>query len=658
MRIHVQVQSDYLERMSHVSKPLLALAELIWNGFDADAIKVEVKLNYNKLDGLEQISVSDNGHGIMYEDAVPAFQNLGGSWKKNEAKSKTEGRILHGKAGKGRFRAFSLGSFVEWNTCYLEEGVLYEYIISGSLEELGTFEIGDRRKSNRGATGTTVTISAPRKDFRSLRSESTPQDITSLFAMYMRQYPQIKLLYDGNNIDPASVELHSEDYKLSEIRIQEGRMIEVDLSVIEWRIPTERCVFLCDAEGFSLEKTNPGVQAPGFNFTAYLKSCFLKELDESNSLILDDLHPDLKAILDAGKIKLKEHFRRRAARLAVNRVEEWKKENIYPYKEEARNILEETERQVFDVCALSLSDYLPDFEDSDNKNKQLALCFLKQAIENSPSSVQQILQDVLDLPKEKQEELSSLLQKTSLSAIINAAKEVADRLDFIKGLEALIFEDDLKDEVLERKHLHRILAEHTWVFGEEFNLSNDDESLTTVLKKHLKMLGEDHVDIEPVRREDGSGAIIDLMLGRVIPQPHQDEQEYLVVELKRPNKTIDTTITSQIESYALAVAGDKRFRDTKSKWVFWAISSDMNSTVRKKVNQRGRSEGILYEDSDQKIVVWVKTWSQVIQECRGRLKFYQERLEYCATHDAGLAYLKKTHRKYLPEVLSEEVVQV
>jgi hypothetical protein len=167
-------------------------------------------------------------------------------------------------------------------------------------------------------------------------------------------------------------------------------------------------------------------------------------------------------------------------------------------------------------------------------------------------------------------------------------------------------------------------------------------------------LGKEPIDIDPVLRENGSEAIIDLMLARLIPQPHSDEREHLVIELKRPNTTVDTTITSQIEGYALAVANDERFKDTKTKWTFWVIANDMNETVRKKVNQRGRPEGILYEDSDQKIIVWVKTWGQIIENSLGRLKFYQERLEYCATHDSGLAYLKETHNKYLPTILQEQ----
>jgi len=78
--LKVAVQNDYLNSMSK-ARPVVALTEIIWNGFDADAKQVFVYLDYNNLKGLEQIRVLDNGHGIAYEDAMSAFSQLGGSWK-------------------------------------------------------------------------------------------------------------------------------------------------------------------------------------------------------------------------------------------------------------------------------------------------------------------------------------------------------------------------------------------------------------------------------------------------------------------------------------------------------------------------------------------------------------------------------------------------
>src|SRR5207302_281427 len=105
---------------------------------------------------------------------------------------------------------------------------------------------------------------------------------------------------------------------------------------------------------------------------------------------------------------------------------------------------------------------------------------------------------------------------------------------FLKGLEYLVFDPESKQVLLERSQLHRILEHHTWLFGEEFNLTVSDQSLTEVLRKHLALLRKEPSDSAPVLREDGSTGIVDLMLSRQVPQTRREEREHLVVELKRP----------------------------------------------------------------------------------------------------------------------------
>jgi Histidine kinase-, DNA gyrase B-, and HSP90-like ATPase len=107
-RVSVSVQNDYLERMSK-TRPINAVAELVWNSLDADADKIKVKLFENEMGGLEKLTVTDNGHGLDYALAEQAFGSLGGSWKKKERKTRGKKRFLHGRQGKGRFSAFALG---------------------------------------------------------------------------------------------------------------------------------------------------------------------------------------------------------------------------------------------------------------------------------------------------------------------------------------------------------------------------------------------------------------------------------------------------------------------------------------------------------------------------------------------------------------------
>jgi hypothetical protein len=307
------------------------------------------------------------------------------------------------------------------------------------------------------------------------------------------------------------------------------------------------------------------------------------------------------------------------------------------------------------VVALNVNHHLPAFQESDEKTKRLQLRLLRHAVENAPADLSRILTEVLELPSDKCKELADLLDRTTLSHIISASKIIADRLEFLQGLETMVFDAQFKDVLRERTQLHRVVAENAWIFGEQYHLSVDDQSLTEVLKKHVAAKGREVEIDEPVKRADGSRGIVDLMFSRNIQLAGSEDREHLVVELKRPDVKINSDVSSQIESYAFAVADDERFRAVPAKWVFWAVSSDMDQNVARKVNQKDRPRGILFQDDEQRITIWVKTWSQVINDCKSRLRFFAEKLKYAPDRDSSLQHLKTTYHKYLADLFAPKV---
>ena len=650
----IQVQDDHLERIAQTRKPILAVAELIWNAVDADATRIEVTLTDDDLDGLKTIRVADNGHGIPYADAEELFSRLGGSWKQSRLHSIEEKRILHGKEGKGRFRVFSLGRVVDWDVRTTDPtGGFQRYRISMIKDHLRRVEISGAVPIADGTNrGVTVTVSEPESVFRSLRGNAVLDELAQIFALYLRQYPSVQIFYDGTVIDPRSVEERSTSYDLPNIETTDCRMFPSSLEIVEWRIKPQRRLFFCDANGFPIDEASPGIHAPGFDFTAYLKSDYFAELLTANMLGVANMDPPVNRCLEAAKEVMREHFRRRAAEKAAGLVEEWRKEDIYPYEGEPANVVERAGREVFNVLALNVNMYLPEFSTSDEKTKRFQFRLLRQAVEHAPADLARIVNEVLELPSDKRQELADLLDRTTLAAIISAARLVADRLDFLRGLELLVFDTDLKDRVRERTQLHRIVAENSWIFGEQYHLSVDDQSLTEVLKKHIGTKGREVEVDAPVTRADGSRGIVDLMFSRTIQLAGAEDREHLVVELKRPNVKINAEVTAQIKSYAFAVADDERFRSVPAKWVFWAVSNDMDEVVAREVSQKDRAHGILFQGGEQRITIWVKTWSQVINDCKARLRFFEEKLSYTPDRDSSLEHLNNTYQKYLADLFT------
>jgi len=68
------------------------------------------------------------------------------------------------------------------------------------------------------------------------------------------------------------------------------------------------------------------------------------------------------------------------------------------------------------------------------------------------------------------------------------------------------------------------------VFGEEYHLVADDESLTNVLRRHLAYLKRDELAAEKVTDEHGRTRIVDLMLAKSLEHA-ANRREHLVVEL-------------------------------------------------------------------------------------------------------------------------------
>jgi hypothetical protein len=296
--ITVEVQPDHLQTIARVKRPLVAVAELIWNGLDADATHIDVELRRNQMEGLTGVLVSDNGHGLPYNDAEDAFQKLGGSWKKTALKTKGKGRMLHGQLGRGRFKAFAIGTSIIWNTRYRDNGGVSEYTISGSSSKIGTFEVSDVTKLKSKNSGTDVDV-ALSKNFSSLDGDQAWNDIAEEFAPYLLQYPDVKITYDGKKVDPSALFRNVADYDLGTIEVPDHDPATAHLSIIEWNQTTDRALFLCDESGVALHKISVGIHAPGFEFTAYLKSPLIRELDAEGSLVFEEIDPSLNLLIEA-----------------------------------------------------------------------------------------------------------------------------------------------------------------------------------------------------------------------------------------------------------------------------------------------------------------------------------------------------------------------
>jgi hypothetical protein len=457
----VEAQEDFVEKLA-VASPAQALAELIWNALDAEATRVSVETDNSPLGLLQAIRVRDNGHGIPPLEAEQLFIHLGGSWKRHANKSKNGKRVLHGKEGKGRFRALALGRVAEWLvTAPNETKQLVRYQMTVIKDSARQFRMTPAALVDDGVkAGVEVTISEPFKQWK-LDAPSIFQELNEIYMLYLKEYPGIQISFLGTQLDPTKLVEFRKTLALPPVPDGQRKSHSVELEIFEWKPETERMLYLCNEDSVPLHRITPGIHAPGFNFSAYLKSTYVSQLNEQGTLELGVLDARLNEAVESAKGELREYFRTRTKEKLKSLVEEWKTEQVYPYKEEPKNPVQEVERKVFDLVAVNVATNLPDFQTQDRRSRKFQLRMLKQAIERGPEQLQIILEEVLDLSQEKQEELAKLLKQTTLASIINASAMIADRLNFISGLEAMLFDPELKETFKERSQLHRILVDNT-----------------------------------------------------------------------------------------------------------------------------------------------------------------------------------------------------
>lgn len=656
-QIDVEVQPDFFNRLA-AARPVQALAELIWNALDADAKTVKVEFDRYASGLLQQIRVVDDGHGMPLSEAPSLFQKLGGSWKRDTKRSLVEQRMLHGAEGQGRFRALALGRVVDWHVtapATPADPLLLRYTITIIRDNPTRVMISDPTPAPEGAVrGVEVVISELFKQWRLEDDESVMNEITETLALYLTSYNKVRLSIGGMRVDAAAEIASQKQYQLTPIVASGSTAVTLD--VIEWKSDKDRAIHLCTENGFPLARLAANVIAPGYSFAAYIRSAYISQLNDDNLLDMVSMVPELNAAVEEARVVLREHFKSRADTRLRQLVDEWKSEDVYPYANEPQTAIEEVERKVFDVIAVSVATALPDLQASEQKTRRWQLRMLRAAIERGPEELQLIMTEVLQLPQKKREDLARLLRRTSLSNIISASKLVTDRLEFIEALKQMLFRLDLRATFKERKQLHRILASNTWLFGEEYALTVNDQDLAEVLRKHRKVGGLENglIDNEPVLRPEGTPqgkrrGIVDLVLSRNVPTGFPAEVHHLVIELKAPKNKLKGDDTGQIKSYAYAVSNDERFKGIKTTWNFWLVSNDLTPFVENEMNN-GQPRGVLQRmtlPDGGSLTIHVRRWSELLHEAQSRLEFIQKELNYEVNRDEALAQLRSTYAEIL-----------
>lgn len=649
--VDIGVERDHIEAQTKANG-VTALSELIWNSLDADATTVDIKYSQTSLGGYEYITIEDNGHGLTYKKAQDVFSRLGGSEKKVSTQS-PGGRPYHGKEGKGRYKSLALGDLVEFKSVYNENGEFALFTAHIDRNQLSRTEFSDLKLNPSGVSSSGFKISITNLNNKNVEQAvkvSNRKELEERFASYWISYPNFRILFNNDELEFRSIIKNSEEDKI--IIEKDGNQYSFIIKVIEWNFDNKRKTYLCNNDGIPFLEINIGLRSSSIPISVFIQSEYIERLQRDNTIDFWENDEVISGAYKHSKIFAKEYVRKRLHVYSKAFIDELKEKDLYPYKGGAENVVEETKRQVFDILALQINEFLPSFNEQDDKAKKLTLALVSEALDNDSKHLSRILTEVIGLPDNKREELSELLDVSSLSSIIDTMTEIKNRLHFINGLEQIIYDKSLNKSFKERKHLHKIIVKETWIFGDEYTYGVDDVTLKNVLKAYLKdaMGREDFEEVVETGDNSDLQTIPDVCLWQQYSMGSAGK-ENLVIELKKPSKDAGFEEKTQIESYASKVVNDKRFPKNKTKWKFVLITKDVKPELQPHLKQANRSYGHVsqLENCD----VFILTWGDILAEAKTRHEFIREKLNInLKENETGLTYIKEKYKEYLPESFS------
>src|SRR3974390_774593 len=122
----------------------------------------------------------------------------------------------------------------------------------------------------------------------------------------------------------------------------------------------------------------PGVHAPGYQFTAYLRWAGFRDAGHDILLSEMDLGP-AGELIAAAKDRIRDYFKGRAAEKQQEKISAWEAGGAYPDFGDQDTPVKIAERQAFDIVALSAAAVV---NEGTPRSRRLALNLIKTALES------------------------------------------------------------------------------------------------------------------------------------------------------------------------------------------------------------------------------------------------------------------------------------
>ncbi len=627
----VEITPRGIRKVLNKYTPQRAIAEYIWNGFDAHAKEVKVNsICETTFNSIVKVLVRDDGEGIIYEQLPVVFKKFYESHK--SLKGNVDSRFSRGKNGYGRFTFFKFANLARWNTIYKKEDVFYKFSIDINAQTLTDYNATSPERVDVATTETEVAFEDIISDDLSVEwmSDKLVPYLKAEFAWYFKLHPDKKLFINDELLDCSSVIADSESFDLT-IQLEGVDDELFHIYYFQWNVkPQEeysRFYFMSANGDLKYQKTTLyNNKGDYFWHSVLVKSTFfnsLADIEDDEERNLFSSLPE-KRIFKALKEKLNEYlgkkrrpFLKAKAEVLIN---DYESENLFsfigetPWEEERKKYLQDFIKELYEVEPAI-------FTKLNAAQKNIFIRLLDQVIDTGRNeSLFTILGALVDLGDEYKDQFAKILETTKLKNIVNTLQLIEDRLQTIQALREVNFNHTLKAG--EVKHLQKLIERHYWIFGEEYRFVGAENMKFQEALNRYKYILHGVSKEEYVNHPDKYKEMDLFITGQ---EYREGRPSNLVVEIKSPTNVPKLKMEhyTQINTYMNVIKKQDGFNDPTTFWTFLLIGLDIDDIAGQQI--QNPLTGICLEKDNYRL--YMKTWAQVLNEADSRFNYLKEKMQ-------------------------------
>lgn len=615
-----------------------AIAELIWNGFDAGATTVKIEYDEaNNLGALRHIVISDNGKGINKETLNLTFGAFLDSQKKKTFQRTSE---VRGRKGKGRFSFRAISPSATWTTRYIDKNnQLKQYSITINTSDLSKYTVTDDETvdSSTFSTGTEVYFDNIEKLLSTNFSDTPFIDfICQQFAWFLclNEAKQCTIEINGEAIDYKSIIDTQEDTSRT---INDTHF---DIKYIRWnrRISDKFYFYMMNSNLHENCKVLTRFNNNNINFfhSIYITSSYFNnfEFEERPSARYDGItnqsdvtYRKLMTEMHSFLSQKEKEFVTEIA--AVKLINDYEASGILPYFG-ANTYDQLRKKDLTDTIKVIYSAQPKIFKGLQNVQKKTLVAFLNLLLDSDErDKILFIIDGIVQLSPDERTSMAETLKSTSIRNINKTVNMMHNRLESVEYLKLLVY--DLNKFTTERDHIQKIMEKCFWLFGEQYHLVAADVKFEKALVNYLYILDgkkendSSMVDSQKVRRPD-----IFMCRKHNVPDGNSSNllEENIIIELKRPNVPIGIEQYRQIEDYMNLILDEPKFQSQLRTWKFFVVSTSIKKEITSKYEAFASKNKRFLVYAVNNFEIYAMTWDDIFKLFELNHSYILEKLDF------------------------------